>query len=386
MKKRVSLTVAISDTSVSTALVVRDPSADKPTIVSYRSKSFNPEHRDITLEYLESRLAILLRAVIKETRYKDLVSANISVGNIKNIVVSLSAPWFEGKTVTSHFSESKEFKITKKILESSLDAEIKAISGNDKDKITILESCILSSTINGYNVQDPIGKTAQSVSLFGYVSYAKTSIFNLIHNVLKDYFHHTQDALIKSEPTILFTAALDEAEKRNLDNDFVIVRVNEILTHVQIIRDKHIKEHGTIPIGLNSILREISQAFSITLEVALNILDLYGKNKLEKNYAQKISTILTKVLEKWGEGVKEFSTSTIDSGRFPSHVFLSSPTSISSALSSYLSSDDYLDITMSEKNLTVDVLDRVTLNAFLNVDKSVTIEPGFLTKLSALIE
>lgn len=385
------MTIAISDTSVSTALVVKtytrkqNPALVKPVIVTYRTKSFNPEHKDITSDYLEQRLNTLLRGIIKETRYEDIVKAGLTVRDISRINVSLSAPWFEGKTVTSHFSESKEFKITKQILDKALDSEIKIVSGADKNLVTILESNVLNATINGYTVTEPIGKIASTLSLSGYVSYTKTSIFNLIHEIIDSHFHHVHEITIKSEPTVLLSAALEEAEKMAWPSDFAVIRVNEILTHIQIVRNKHIKILGTVPIGLNSILKEISDSCAVTFDVALNVLDLYFQRKLDSKFAEKLDSAIETTLEHWRIGIKEFSASTLDSGRFPTHVFLSSPTVISQALYDHLASDDYLDLTMSDKSLHVAVLDRNTLNDFLDTDKNIIIEPGFLTKLNALM-
>lgn len=73
------------------------------------------------------------------------------------------------------------------------------------------------------------------------------------------------------------------------------------------------------------------------------------------------------------------------SGSFPSHVFLSSPSVISHVLKDYLMKDNYLDLTMSEKNLTIDVLDRSSLNNFIGISELVDGDPGFLTKLNAMI-
>ncbi len=392
MKKLVSLTVAISDTSVSTAIVVReyarkqDPDSVKPTIKTYRTKSFNPEHKEITSEYLEDRLKVLLRSIIKETRFEDLQKAGITVRDISKIAVSLSAPWFEGKTVTSHFEEAKEFKVTQVILDKAFDSEIKAISGNDKEIVSILESNILGATLNGYAISNPVGKLATSLTLTGYVSYTKTSVKNLIEEVLDSCFHHVDEVIINSEPTILLAAAIEEAKLMNLQTDFAIIRVNEILTHIQIIRNQHIRELGTVPIGLNAILKEISEACSVTFEVALNVMELFLEKKLESDLDTRISTAITKTLEAWRAGIKEFSIRALSTGRFPANVFLSSATVVSQALKDHLLEDDYLDVTMSEKKLTVEILDRSTLNNFLEIDKAnVKVEPGFLTKLNAMI-
>jgi hypothetical protein len=391
MKKLVSMTIAISDTSVSTALVIKtytrkqNPTEVKPVIVTYRTKSFNPEHKDITSEYLEQRLQTLLRGIIKETRYEDLVKAKLSVRDISRVVISLSAPWFEGRTVTGHFSEAKEFKITKQILDKALDSEIKMISGADKALVTVLESNILNATINGYTVSEPIGKIASTLSLSGYVSYIKTSIFNLVQDVIHSHFHNVDEILIKTEPTVLFSAALEEARKRGVVQDFAIIRVNEILTHMQIVRNGHIKELGTVPIGLNFLLKGIAEVCSVTFEVAINVLELYFQGKLESKFSQKLKQATEITLEHWRIGMKEFSASTLDSGRFPKHVFLSSPTVISHALYTHLASDDYLDLTMSDKTLEVEILDRSTLDAFIDTDPVIQAEPGFLTKLNALM-
>ncbi len=391
MKKLVSLSIAISDTSISTSLVERslpkkkdDKTFQKPIIKTYRFKSINPEHKDITQEYLEQRLEVLLRTILNDTRHQDVLTAGYNVGDIEHISISLSAPWFEGKAVTSHFNEAKEFKVTPAIIKQSFDTEIKSISGQDKLEIAILESNILSSTLNGYTITDPMGKTAKSLTLHGYVSYVKMSTKQMILGLCDSFFHEVKNIVIKSEPTILLKAAIKEAKLKNFENNYAIIRVNEILTHIQIIKDEHIRELGTIPIGLNHLLKEMSTTNNITSDVALNLLKLYVEKKLQPDFEENLGKVIKSSFEKWRNAIKEFSSIALVSGRFPSNVFLSSPSVISHVLKDYLLNDNYLDLTMSEEKLTIEVLDRASLNDFVDIGVEVKQEPGFLTKLSAL--
>lgn len=391
MKKLVSLSIAISDISVSAALIERTAEkksgleSARPVIKTFRTKTINPEQSDITSQYLEERLRPLLRSVIGDARHEDVAKCGYTIRDIKKVTVSLSAPWFEGKTVISHFKEAKQFKVTDQLMKKALDSEIKAISGADRQQITVLESTILSSTLNGYTITNPIGKMATALTVYGYVSYARTSIKDMIVDIVDSFFHEAGEVLIKSEPTILLSAAIKEARIAKFDEDFAIIRVNEILTHIQIVKNEHIRELGTVPIGLNTILTDISTSCNVTHEVALNVIKLYVERKLETQFSARVQQIVEGALEKWRAAIKTFSTSTIASGRFPSHVFLSSPSIISHVLEDYLKKDNYLDLTMSEKNLKINILDRSTLNEFVTIDPSVKVEPGFLTKLNSML-
>jgi DNA-binding protein len=391
MKTLASLAISISDTSISTAIVISEKShkgdtVTKPKIVSYRLDKFNPEHKDVTLEYLETRLRTLLRKILQETRYEDMVKAGLTVRHVKKAFISLSAPWFEGKTIISHFHEAKEFKVTPSLLQTAFDTEIKSISGEANQDVAILESTILSSTVNGYVVAEPVGKIGTSLSITGYISYMKKSVRDYILEVMDSFFHDAQEIIIKSEPLALLSAAMRESEIKNTGADFAIIRVNELVTHIQIVREGHIREIGTIPTGLNAILTKISQTFSATSEASVDILNLYLQNQLEQKYAETLEQILKDSLGEWRKGIKTFSSEIITSGKFPPHVFLSSPTAASELFRTHLLKDDYLDLTMSEKELSVDILDRSTLNEFIEIDTElVKKDPGFLTKLIAMM-
>lgn len=396
MKCLVSLSLTISDTAVSAAIVARDCGDKKikpqdirkikPVIVTYRNTSFNPGYEELTAANLEKRISSLISNCIKDARYSDLVKSGYTVKDITQVYVSLSAPWFDGKTVLSHFEEPKAFKVTPQILEKALDSELKAISGFDRDHITILESNILSATLNGYAINQPVGKMANSLSLSGYVSYARASFVHFIENAIHAHFPHISDILIKSEPTILLSAAKREVQLKNLNQDFAIIRVNEVITHIQIVRNGLLYELGTIPIGMHAILDKISNEYAATYDAANNLLSLYFEKKLDVMHLAKIEPILKGALEKWKKAIRDFSVQSLASGRFPSYVFLSSPSIISHILREYLLQDNYLDITMSSKELTIDILDRSSLNEFISVDtKHVKEEPGFLTKLNAMI-
>lgn len=391
MKTLASLAVSISDTSISTALVVCEKNKggdipSKPKIVSYRFDKFNPEHKEVTLEYLEGRLKTLLRKVLQETRYDDLPKAGLKISHVKKVFISLSAPWFEGKTIISHFHEAKPFKVTSTLLEKAFDTEIKSVGGKADQGIAVLESSILSSAVNGYAIAEPIGKTGTSLSVTGYISYMKKAVHGGIIEAVDSFFHDAKEVIVKSEPLVLLSAAMREAEIKKLGADFAIIRVNELVTHIQIVRGGHIREIGTIPNGLNAILSQISRAFSTTSDASSDLLNLYLKNQLEPQYAETFEQILKDSLGEWRKGIKTFSSEIITSGKFPPQVFLSSPTAASALFREHLLKDDYLDLTMSEKELTVDILDRSTLNEFIDIDEAlVKTNPGFLTKLIAIM-
>lgn len=390
MKKRVSLSITISDTSISTAFVERfviknKSTLEKPIITTYRSKKINLDHQELTSDYLELRIGTLLIDILKDTRYIDLRESSYAVSDIQKIVISLSAPWFDSKIVTSRFLEAKPFKVTKDHMRKALDNEVKAISGNDKQIITVLETTILGSTLNGYAIVDPIGKNATSLTVNGYVSYMKTSLNNTIKTALDSFFHNVDEIIIKSEPTILLQAAIREAKNIGFENEFAIIRINEILTHIQVVASHQIREIGTIPIGLHNLLYAIESSCNVTREVAENVLSLYTKKKLESDFSIKIKHIIEHSLDEWKIAIKEFSNITISTGKFPSHVFLSSPTCVSRALKDYLLKDNYLDLTMSEEKLNIIILDSNMLNDFVDTAPTVKKDPGFLTKLNAII-
>lgn len=420
MKTIATLAISISDTSISTAIIAvpktkakKHPKKgdtinsanvsgqtettlapagsnasmdDKPKILSYRVSSFNVADQDLTLNYLESRCKILLRQILDKTRYEDLPNTGFNARDIDKVIVSLSAPWFEGKTVISHFEEAKEFKVSPLLLKKAFDAEIKSFSGKTAGDIVVLESSVLSATLNGYTVADPLGKSANSLSITGYISYMKTAVRDQMLETIKSFFHSADEIIIKSEPLILLSAALRESDLKGITSDFAIIRVNEVVTHLQIVRNKHIREIGTIPLGLNSILSNISESFSSTQDASLDILNMFLAKKLHETYAEKLQKILEDALGAWRQALKDFSAETITSGKFPTNVFLSSPTAASGLFKNYLVKDDYLDMTMSSNQLLVDILDRSTLNEFIDIDREkVKRDPGFLTKLIALM-
>lgn len=391
MKKLVSLSIAISDTAVSTALIVKEAAKKetlvdaKPVIETYRKKTFNPEYEDVTYAYLEERMGILLKNIIKETRFEDLIKADLHVGEVKKVVISIAAPWFEGRIVTSLFEQAKEFKVTEAVLNNAFNIEIRKISGTEKDPVKILETNVLSSTLNGYEIQEPVGKMARSLALSGYVSYTKASLYNLLIEIINSNFHDADQIIIKTEPTLLLSAAIREADMMDIKSDFAIIRVNEIITHIQVIRNNNIRDLGTIPIGLNTLLKEMSEKCLVTYEVALSLLNLYFERNIEQDSIDKIQPVIESVLSVWRQGIKDFSLGEVSSGTFPSKVFLSSPSVISHILYDYLTKDDYLNLTMSEKSLSIEILDRSTLNNFIEIRENIDGEPGFLTKLNAMI-
>lgn len=390
MKKHVSLSIAISDTSISTALIERAPHVSKhpskkPLIATYRFKKINPRYQDLSAPYLESRIILLLKEVLHDTRYTDIKQGGYKISDVTEVMVSLSAPWYDNKTVISHFKEARPFKITEGHMRKAVDSEIKAVRGNDSLEVSILESVILSSTLNGYTVSDPIGKSAHELTVNGYVSYIKTPLKTAIEGVIVSFFSHIRSLVMKSESSILLQAALQERAPRTKKEEFVIIRINEILTHMQVVAHGHLREVGTIPLGLNSVLIAIEESCNVTREVAESVLSLYTQKKLEHEFSLRVTQIIEKSLGAWRDAIKEFSNTTISTGRFPSEVYLSAPRSVSHVFKNYLLEDNYLDLTLSESKLSITILDKNTPEQFVDVRPGISYEPGFLTKLNAMI-
>ncbi len=133
--------------------------AQPPTIIAQT-------HTDITFQ----------ESLDFDTFFKDMQKAllqtstdlfNMKKGAPSEIVCNLASPWYVGETRHIHMDKPAPFLITKTVIEDLVTAEQKALIQTYKFKYEevndapyLMESKIFHSRLNGYLVDDIVGKRA----------------------------------------------------------------------------------------------------------------------------------------------------------------------------------------------------------------------------------
>ncbi len=228
-------------------------------------------------------------------------------------VVIFSSPYYISQTRIIRLIKEKGFLITKDFLKKILDEERELLKRHWQEKIKmpdislghiaegaaaeIIEEEIMKTTLNGYPVKQPAGKTAQKAEIFAYLSLGIKDIQKKIREFINHGFGETQ-VRFQTFPFVAFNVL---NSMMNVDGGLILVDIGGEITECSIIRNKILEETISFPLGENLLTRRIASAFNFSFEDSLALLRQYARGDLHAEANEKVKKIIEASNEKWCE-------------------------------------------------------------------------------------
>lgn len=214
----------------------------------------------------------------------------------KHYLIGLSSIFYLAKTL--HFHETRQMPQT--VGRSDIDAFVQKgtqdfLSSVDRNDIVIFETVFMKTMLNGYPIEQPVGKVAQEIDFS--VHFAATSK-ELYDSFVQAIHTHRADALVHFS-TLPIVAWNLMREILFPEHSSIIVDIGGELTEVTFLVDGVVTEILALPFGVLNILMRISESEKIDLENALSLLKTYTAGGLSKDVEQKIRGIMKTELRSW---------------------------------------------------------------------------------------
>lgn len=303
---------------------------------------------------------------------------------INNVLISFSSPWFLSKTKTIEIANEKEFMITKNFLLDVLSKEIDSYKKELEQEhggeyFEVVEKSIIHSKINGYVLDDSVGKNTKNFNASLHVSVVHNVFLDRIMEIIHKHTHVSQDRVhVNTFPLVTFSVIRDLFTK---ESDFLFMDITGEITDITLVKDEIIDKTISMPSGKNFLIRQVAKNLNISTELAESTIKLFINRKLDEQNTIKVSDIIVLAEKEWSIYLENTLLELSPSMTLPSTLFLTIDTEYFDIYENFLKTPKMDQTTLFRKNLSINKLDMNSMNSFYD-NKSGSILDEFIVILA----
>lgn len=311
-------------------------------------------------------------------------------------VVGIAGELIKGNTTTVNYSrkdpnrpitEDEMQEIIKKVQQKSGEVAKKTVAletGNNNVEVRLINSAIVSLTIDGYKISNPIGFKGSDIVIQFYTAFAPLIHVAAIEKVCAEL---NLDLLtLAVEPFAVCRACLGDDVESGFSS--IVMDIGGGTTDVAVVEDGGVEGTKMFGIGGRSFTHQIAEALGVDFETAENYKLDYDTGKLDDRVKSKIETAISHNLSVWLTGVEVALEEFQEMGSLPRNVLLCGGGASLSLLQETLAvSDWYKTLPFSRRPVIhlMDVAELPDLNTDkLNVEGMSMLDHSFATALGLL--
>ena len=305
-------------------------------------------------------------------------------------VVGIAGELVKGNTTTVRYSRKNPNKpitepemneIIKKVQEKSGDVAKKTIAletGNDNVEIRLINSAIVSLTIDGYKIMNPVGFKGSDVVIQFYTAFAPLVHVAAIEKVCAEL---NLDLLtVAVEPFAVCRACLGD----DLDSNFsgIVMDIGGGTTDIAVIDDGGVEGTKMFSIGGRSFTRQIAESLGVDFETAEQYKLDYDTTNLDDRIKAKVESALSHSISVWLTGIEVALDEFDNLSSLPRNIMLCGGGASLSLIQETLAvSDWYVNLPFSRRPVIhlIDVAELPNLST-----KSFSLDHSFATALGLL--
>jgi len=260
-----------------------------------------------------------------------LVEVEKQAGERANLtVVGIAGELIKGNTTTVNYSRKNPNKpitdaemeqIIKKVQQKSGEVAKKTVAletGNDNVEVRLINSAIVSLTIDGYKISNPIGFKGSDIVIQFYTAFAPLIHVAAIEKVCAEL---NLDLLtVAVEPFAVCRACLGDDLESNFSG--IVMDIGGGTTDIAVVEDGGVEGTKMFGIGGKSFTHQISEALGVDFETAENYKLDYDTGKLDDRVKSKVETALSRNISVWLTGVEVALEEFENIGSLPRSILL----------------------------------------------------------------
>ena len=263
----------------------------------------------------------LMNSGLKEA----ITSITTNSGKIKDVHIFLSSPWYASQSRDVKMKRDKPFVISKKVLVDLVNKEssmfentfLKKYEGIGKG-IKLIEKKVIDTRLNGYHIQDAIGKSALSLEMSLFFSMSPSDIVENILSVTKHlcqkskvFFHSSSFSIYMSLRDLLVNT-----------NTFVICDIGAELTEVSIVSGGVLMQSASFPEGTETFVKGIMKKTNKSKLEALSYMRMYTEGTLSEVESSKFVDCISETENIWMKSFTKSLESVATAGYIPRQIYL----------------------------------------------------------------
>ncbi len=345
----------IGSGSVGGALIRFNKSASgdwEPHIIA-QDRTYIPFQQQLNFDNFFSDMQSALRSTAQKIYEKKK-------GAPDRIFVTMTSPWYVSETRKINFKKETPFTITPKLMNDIINLELSTILKSYEEKYKdmnampyLLESKVLHTTLNGYDVADPLKMTASSININLFLSICPDISVTSIKDTLNEIFH-TTNVTFSSFILMMLIIARDKLADQS---SYFLIDINAELTDVGIVTNGILVATISFPMGKNYIIRELSKELKKEEGDIRSLFSMYANGTIVKAEKDKIDPILSRVKNEWTKLFKDSLALLPQTISLSSNIFLVADNDASIWFASFLKDKEFTKVVLNQKYFDVTVVE-----------------------------
>ena len=309
----------------------------------------------------------------------------------RKVVVGIAGELVKGNTSTVRYrrnspgkplTESEVKLIFEKIekrAEEKAKKELALETDNPNVEIRLINSALVSLTIDGYKISNPVGFKGNDIKIQYYTAFAPLVHISAIEKVCAEL--NLELLAVAVEPFAVCRACLGNDSESDFSG--IVLDIGGGTTDVAIIDNGGVEGTKMFNIGGRTFTRQISESLGIEFEEAEDLKLNLENNEIDDALRGKAAAAISKNLSVWLAGVELALGDFKHVDVLPKEIFLCGGGASLSALQESLALDDwYKKLSFSRRPL-VNLIDPETLPGISYPD-DLKLDHSYLTALGLL--
>lgn len=305
-------------------------------------------------------------------------------------VVGVAGELIKGNTTSVRYtrenpnrpiSEAEMTEILKKVQAKAGAVAKKAVeveTGNKNVEVRLINSAIISLTIDGYKIVNPVGFKGSDVSILVYTAFAPMIHVAAIEKVCAEL---NLDLLtVAVEPFAVCRAVLGDDLNSNFSG--IVIDVGGGTTDLAIIDDGGIEGTKMFNVGGRSFTHQIEESLGVDFETAENYKLAFDTGDLDDRVKAKVETALSRNLSVWLTGV-EIAIEEFGDTSLPRNVMLCGGGASLSLLQETLAVSDWYEALPFPRRPVIHLVDIAELPNF-KIEDEASLDHSFATALGLI--
>ncbi|MBQ3453154.1 pilus assembly protein PilM [Candidatus Saccharibacteria bacterium] len=311
-------------------------------------------------------------------------------------VVGIAGELIKGNTTTVNYSrknpnkpitEAEMQEIIKKVQQKSGEVAKKTVAletGNNNVEVRLINSAIVSLSIDGYKISNPIGFKGSDIVIQFYTAFAPLIHVAAIEKVCAEL---NLDLLtVAVEPFAVCRACLGDDLSSNFSG--IVMDIGGGTTDIAVVEDGGVEGTKMFGIGGRSFTHQIAETLGVDFETAEDYKLSFDTGELDDRIKAKVESAISRNLAVWLTGVEVALEEFDNIGSLPRKILLCGGGASLSLLQEKLAvSDWYESLAFSRRPIIhlIDVEDLPNLDTRrLNVEGMSHLDHSYATALGLL--
>jgi cell division ATPase FtsA len=323
---RYGAVIEIGSGSVLASIVKSDRTKTTPEIIwSKREYATRRAESDTAVNAKSVITALMNVVLLLESEGKAVLKQSNPGAKIGHLQVSMTAPWSYTITKVIGYQKEVPFEITEALLSTLITAAQKKITEELKENelandlgLAIMTRATTDIQANDYEIEDPKGKTATTLTLTQVSAVAQTYLTDAIADIKQKIFKQAE--LERFSFMLMFHCIIRELY--NQMSEYCLVDITYEATEIGVVRGGILRYCTHTPIGISTLARTLVTVLNIPLEEAYAFLkEPYHTRAMETMSEAKLAEVAV-VFDEYQNNIAKLFNETGDKLSIPKILFM----------------------------------------------------------------